>query len=114
MRAILLSVPALLLGAHLALADSDDITPTQDDHPAHKMIKPTSPGSSGNGVEPSSTPSSGEEGSLAGTQTPDPRPQSSSTATQINPYPNAVGPTGKVDGGSVNGTGALNSAFPGH
>ena len=80
------------------------------------LIEPTSKGSSGApDAAPAGGGGAGEEADTAGSEAiPNAGGVGTNPGPDVNPYPNANSGTGMVNGGSVNGTGALTSAHPGH
>jgi hypothetical protein len=126
----MIHVTILLGAALLGLAPvtstaiaADKIQPTQDRTSNHGLIQPTSPGSSGESGSTTSGAESNPGGDVnnyainplpsSGSQAPSEMP-AEQEGSSINAYPNATNGAGMPDGGSVTGTGALNSAHPGH
>jgi hypothetical protein len=116
---------APLCGATMAVAQ--DQSSSQDERLSqvpveHRnkqgLIEPTSAGSSG---AASGTPAGASDGLDEGTIGGVGQAQNQADSFGVsgggsgapNPYPNAVGQTGQIVGGSVIGTGALSSAHPG-
>ena len=77
------------------------------------LIEPTSKGSSGT-PDASLNSSPGDSAPIDSETTPEIGGLGTNPQNTVNPYPDATSRTGVVDGGSVNGTGAMTSAHPGH
>ena len=110
---------AMVIGAMPAKAQDQNAQQAPVEHRNQQgLIEPTSNGSSG---APSGTPAGAADGLDEGTIGGVGQSQNDAGSFGVsgggsgapNPYPNAADRSGQLVGGSVTGTGALNSAHPG-
>jgi hypothetical protein len=112
---------AAILAAAMSVpapAQSQTAMPSGEQLDKHGLIKPTSKGSSGSPDDAGGGAAIDSDGNAdtgpVDAETRNAGGMGTNPQTMANPYPDATSGTGVVNGDAVNGTGALNSAHPGH